>query len=108
MSAAQVGEQSAVVWNVLKRSPLSASRSKVGARIGPPNVLVAQKPTSSVIIRRTFGAPSRAVTPFEKLGAEFLTVRSILPLKGGSGLGKTTSSPTAAVTSIKKECQDAR
>jgi hypothetical protein len=29
-----------------------------------------------------------------------ITVRPILPLKGGSGLGKTTSSPKAAATSI--------
>jgi hypothetical protein len=48
MSAARVGEQSAVVWKRLKRSPVSAMRWKFGVWIGPPNVLLAPKPTSSV------------------------------------------------------------
>ena len=56
-SAARVGEQSAVVWKLLKRKPLFASFSKVGVGIGPPNVDDAPKPTSSVMMSRTFGRP---------------------------------------------------
>src|SRR6516225_8172376 len=89
MSAALVGEQRAVVWYILYRSPLSASRWKLGVGIGPPKVLLAPNPTSSVRISRTLGAPAGASTPFGKSGVESLTVRPILPLNGGSGMGKT-------------------
>src|SRR5262245_4300179 len=97
ISAARVGEHSAVVWYVLYRSPLSASRWKVGVWIGPPKVLVAPKPTSSVRINRTLGAPAGASTPFGKSGVESLTVRPILPSKGGSDLGNTLASWDTAV-----------
>src|SRR5262247_2576292 len=96
MSAARVGEQSAVVWNWLKRRPLSASRWKLGVWIGPPKVLVAPKPTSSVRISRTLGAPAGASTPFGKSGVESLTVRPIFPSNGGSGFGNTLASWDAA------------
>ena len=56
-SAARVGEQSAVVWKLLKRRPALAIRSMVGVGIGPPKVLLAPKPTSSVRMMRMFGAP---------------------------------------------------
>src|SRR6516225_5312779 len=62
-------------------------RWKFGVWIGPPNVLVAPKPTSSVKIKRTLGAPAGASTPFGKSGTEPFRVRSILPWNGGSGLG---------------------
>src|SRR5262245_32555540 len=91
MSAARVGEQKAVVVKVLYPRRLSASRSKLGVCIGPPKVLLAPNPTSSVRISRTFGAPLGASTPFGKSGLESLTVRSILPPKEGSGLGRTSS-----------------
>jgi hypothetical protein len=56
-SADRVGEHRAVVWNRLYRSPLSASRSKFGVRHGPPKALEAPKPTSSIRLTSTFGAP---------------------------------------------------
>src|SRR5262249_37345904 len=62
----------------------------VGVGIGPPNVLDAPNPTSSVMINSTLGAPAGASTCFGKSGVESLTVRPILPLNGGSGLGSTT------------------
>ena len=61
-SALRVGEQSAVVWKLLKRSPLFASRSIVGVRIGPPNVLGPPKPTSSISTITMFGALAGAFT----------------------------------------------
>ncbi len=57
-SAWRVGEQSAVVWKRLYLSPLDARRSAVGVAHGPPNALDAAKPTSSMRMTRTFGAPS--------------------------------------------------
>ena len=60
ISAARVGEQSAVVWKRLYRSPSSPSRSSVGVLIGPPKPLGLPKPASSVSTSRTFGAPSGA------------------------------------------------
>jgi hypothetical protein len=57
-SAARVGEQSAVVWNRLYLRPLAARRSAFGVSIGPPKVLDAPKPTSSMSTIRTLGAPS--------------------------------------------------
>src|SRR6516164_759018 len=96
MSAALVGEQRAVVWYTLYRSPLSASRWKLGVWIGPPKVLLAPKPTSSVRISRTLGAPAGASTPLGKSGTEPFRVRSIFPLKGGSGVGNTLGVSDAA------------
>src|SRR5215472_162099 len=66
-------------------------RWKFGVCIGPPNVLLAPKPTSSVRINRILGAPAGASTPFGKSGTEPFRVRSIVPLKGGSGRGSTVS-----------------
>src|SRR5262249_38666442 len=85
-------EQSAVVWNIVKRRPLLATRSKVGVDIGPPNVLEAPKPTSSVKTNRIFGAPGGASIPLGKSGVESFARRWILPLNGASGLGKTSCS----------------
>ena len=58
--AVRVGEQSAVVWNWLKRIPSLASRSAVGMRIGPPKALGMPKPMSSMRMMSTLGAPSDA------------------------------------------------
>src|SRR5215813_663809 len=71
-------------------------RWKFGVSMGPPNVLLAPKPTSSVKIRSTFGAPAGASTPFGKSGTESFAVRPIFPLNGCSGCGKT-SWPKAVV-----------
>ena len=56
--AARVGAHNAVVWKRLYRRPPAASRSAVGVRHGPPNVLAAPNPTSSSSTISTFGAPS--------------------------------------------------
>jgi hypothetical protein len=48
---------------------------------GPPKVDDAPKPTSSVRIKRMFGAPSGAVIVFGKSFTESLTVRPTLPAK---------------------------
>jgi hypothetical protein len=50
-------------WKALYRSPTVASASKVGVGTGPPKVLDAPKPTSSVMTSRMFGAPAGAFTP---------------------------------------------
>src|SRR5215831_19881131 len=70
----------------------------VGVGIGPPKVLEAPKPTSSVRIKRTFGAPCGAWTSFGKSGVDPLTVRPILPLNGGSGWGNTSGARGVCVT----------
>src|ERR1700733_1694052 len=62
----------------------------VGVGTGPPNVLLAPKPTSSVRIRRTFGAPLGALTSCGKSLVESSTVRPMCPLKGCSGRGNTS------------------
>ena len=54
-SAWRVGEHSAVVWNRLYFSPPAASFSKFGVSHGPPNALLAPKPTSSIRMTSTFG-----------------------------------------------------
>ena len=56
-----MGEHSAVVWNSVYRRPSLASRSMVAVGTGPPNVLLAPKPTSSVRMSRIFGAPLGAL-----------------------------------------------
>ena len=58
--------------------------------IGPPKVLDAPKPTSSVKMSRTLGAPLGAVTSAGKSLTDSLIVRPILPLNGGSGRGRTS------------------
>ena len=51
-----MGEQMAVVWKRLYRSPAPAMRSAVGMGTGPPNALDAPNPTSSSSTRSTLGA----------------------------------------------------
>src|SRR5262245_12673450 len=92
-SAARVGEHSAVVWNWLYRSPLLATRSRFGVGIGPPKVLGAPKPVSSVMMRRTFGAPLGAVTSLGKSGLDSLALRPMTPPNGASGTGRTGEPP---------------
>src|SRR6516164_4487434 len=71
-------------------------RWKLGVWIGPPNVLLAPKPTSSVKIKRMFGEPAGASYILGKSGVESLTVRPIFPSNGGRGLGSTEPSLVAA------------
>src|SRR5262245_60800725 len=89
--AARVGEQSAVVWKRLYLSPRLASLSNVGVGIGPPKVLDAPNPTSSVMMSKTLGAPLGGLTSLGKSGFEVLAIRSISPLNGASGLGRDSS-----------------
>src|SRR5262252_5025383 len=74
---------------MLYRSPRSAIRWKFGVSIGPPKGLVAPNPTSSVRISKTFGAPFGGATAEGKSGVESFTSLAILPLKDGSGFGRT-------------------
>src|SRR5688500_1006880 len=60
--ATRVGEQSAVVWKRLSRSPRLASRSSVGIGMAPPKALVCPKPMSSIRNTITFGARGGAFT----------------------------------------------
>src|SRR5262245_20542712 len=99
ISAARVGEHRAVVWKRLYFRPFFASLSKFGVGIGPPNVLDAPKPTSSVMMSSTFGAPFGAWTSLGKSGVEPLTVRPILPWNGGSGFGRTLSERSGFLSS---------
>src|SRR5262249_46238238 len=91
--AARVGEHSAVVWNWLYLNPMFANRSRVGVGIGPPKVLAAPKPVSSVMMRRTFGAPFGAVTAFGKSGVDSLALRPMMPRNCGCGIGRTAEPP---------------
>ena len=49
-----------MTWNRLYFSPPSAIRVRLGVSIGPPNVLGAPNPASSMSTSSTFGAPSGA------------------------------------------------
>src|SRR5262249_43540261 len=71
-------------------SPFSASRVRVGVLQGPPNVLVAPKPTSSSSTRRMFGAPAGAFTGCGKSDFESLARRLMVPRNGWGGLGSTS------------------
>src|ERR1700733_7872286 len=68
----------------------------VAVGTGPPNVLLAPKPTSSVRMRRTFGAPFGALTSCGKSLVDSSTVRPMCPLNGGSGRGNTSCACVAA------------
>src|SRR5215468_6270001 len=92
-SAAREGEHSAVVLNWLYLSPLLATRSKLGVGIGPPNVLVAPKPVSSVMMSSTLGAPLGAVTPTGKSGLDSLALRPMTPPNGSSSAGRIDDPP---------------
>src|SRR4051812_12083882 len=62
----------------------------VGVGTGPPNVDDAPKPTSSVRMSRTLGAPLGAVTSAGKSFVESLVVRPTCPRNGNSGRGSTS------------------
>jgi hypothetical protein len=81
MRLARVGEQSAVVWKLLKRIPASAIRVIVGVSTGPPNVSMVPYPTSSQTIYRIFGAPSGATGCVKgtQSGFDSLISTAILP-----------------------------
>src|SRR6185295_3815630 len=87
MIAARVGEQSDVEWKFVYRSPAFAMRSSAGVGTTPPNVPGAPKPTSSVIISSTLGAPFGGTTRGAHQGLDSDAFCSITPPKFGSGGG---------------------
>ena len=64
-------------------------RSIFGVGITPPKVLGAPKPTSSVMINRTFGAPWGGAARGGHHGFDWLALRLISPPKGIAGGGNT-------------------
>ena len=87
ISAARVGEQSDVEWKLVYRRPLSAMRSSAGVGMTPPKVLGAPKPSSSVMISSTLGAPAGGTTRGAHQGVDCGAVWLITPPNLGSGGG---------------------
>src|SRR5580698_7631915 len=65
--------------------------------MGPPKVLEAPNPVSSVMMSRTFGASLGAVTVLGKSGLESFALRPITPWKGASGTGSTRTPPAGVL-----------
>jgi hypothetical protein len=59
----------------------------LGVGMTPPNVDAAPKPVSSVMIRRTFGAPFGGTTRGAHAGFDWSALSSIWPVKGAGGGG---------------------
>src|SRR5207247_2330211 len=98
-SAVRVGEQSAVVWKLLKRRPPAASLSRVGILIGPPKALDWPKPMSSSRTTTTFGAPWGAFTSKRAGGLTSRALSSVTTGGCGSGIGRTVRSTCCATAS---------
>src|SRR5271170_4188761 len=96
MSAARVGEQSAVEWKAVYRRPAWAMRSSVGVGMTPPNVLGAAKPTSSVMMRRTLGAPLGGLTCGGHQGFDCARVGCTTPPNLAGGRGRCVESTDVA------------
>src|SRR5262249_47627996 len=75
--------------------------------IGPPKVLAAPNPVSSVMMSRTFGAPAGAVTDFGKSGVDSLVLRPITPPNCGRGIGSTAEPPSGVVPCASAELDSA-
>ena len=88
ISAARLGEQSAVEFMFVYRSPTLASRSSAGVGITPPKVLAAPKPVSSVMISRMLGAPLGGTTRAGHQGFDCKALGLISPPNGGGGGGR--------------------
>ena len=88
----RVGLHSAVVWKRLYLRPLSASRSSVGMRIGPPKALLAPKPMSSISTMTTFGAPCGAFTSKRGGGVASRASSVVIGAAFGSAIGSTVRS----------------
>ena len=69
-----------------------ASRSIVGVRIGPPNVLGPPKPTSSIRTMTTFGAFAGALTSNRAGGFALRASSSLYRGGSGSAIGRTVRS----------------
>jgi hypothetical protein len=59
-----------------------------GVGIGPPKVDGAAKPTSSVMIRSTFGAPLGGTTSAGHAGVDCIALVSMAPRNGCGGFGR--------------------
>ena len=81
ISAARVGEQSAVELKFVKRRPISAIRSRAGVGTTPPKVEGVPYPVSSVMIKSTFGAPLAGSMVAGQNGVEFDRVALDLALE---------------------------
>ena len=75
---------------VVELYAIGRSRSAVGVAQGPPNALVAPKPTSSRRMTKTFGAPSggRSGSSGGNLAAGSFASSYTGPVYGGSGIGR--------------------
>src|SRR5271157_4171716 len=87
MIAEREGEQSDVEWKFVYRSPFLAMRSMAGVGTTPPNVPGAPKPTSSVMISTTLGAPFGGTTRGGHQAFDCEAITSITPPNFGSGGG---------------------
>jgi hypothetical protein len=67
---------------------MRAMRSRAGVGMTPPKVLGAPKPTSSVMMSSTFGAPFGGTTRGGHHGREFTALRLISPANFGTGEGR--------------------
>src|SRR6478609_3829478 len=68
--------------------------------MGPPKVLGLPNPTSSMTTSMMFGAPSggrtNSVIPQSGVDSDSSSVRPLVPVNGGSGIGSVVRSGTAA------------
>src|SRR5271157_6297502 len=87
MIAEREGEQSDVEWKFVYRSPALAMRSMAGVGTTPPKVPGAPKPTSSVMMSSTLGAPFGGTTRGGHHGVDSVALSLITPPNGGSGGG---------------------
>src|SRR5215470_5230612 len=88
ISAARVGEQRAVEWNCVYRSPALATRSIAGVGMTPPKVPETPYPWSSVMIKRMFGVPFFGAICGGQYGLESLAVGLTTPPNVGDGFGR--------------------
>src|SRR5208283_1031119 len=87
MIAEREGEQSDVEWKFVYRSPALAMRSIAGVGTTPPKVPGAPKPTSSVMMRSTLGAPFGGTTRGGHHGVDSVAFSLITPPNFGSSGG---------------------
>src|SRR5262249_25649102 len=87
MSAARVGEQSAVECICVYRSPAFAMRSSAGVGMTPPKVDGTPYPESSVMMRRTLGAPFGGTMRGGHQALDCRALSLITPPNAGSGGG---------------------
>ena len=87
----RTGSPSFSIWFILTtllyRSPIFAIPSRLGVGMTPPNVLGAPKPTSSVMINSTLGAPFGGTMFGGHQGVESVARSWITPPNFGSGGG---------------------